>query len=263
MLASSPHVAASAIKDPHFFDQNYDRGTVWYESLFDYNEETMWTLDVSHDYIVSDVAEQRLSAHLDGNKRRLLIGVRDPIDRAHSAWRFMKSQGRLAQKVSFGDSLKETSELLDHGDYGLLLERWKQHAGDIDLLDFNILVSAPELLLESICKSLGVERETISADPTSIVNPARSARSPRAVKYSRRIFRTARRLGAARSVQSMKENGLLNSLLFSPHAQTASEEDLHDQRERYSRRILSSLTRANDFKPSPIWETLTKSYQHT
>ena len=131
-----PEVGTGRKKELHFFDQRetYARGLEWYESQFRTGPRTRAVGEFTPNYwrTVGDAtpstflgsAERVASAYPD---LRLIVCLRDPVDRAVSAYFHNIKAGRLAPSVSLLDAVRERPGLRDFGRYATQLEAWLEH----------------------------------------------------------------------------------------------------------------------------------------
>jgi hypothetical protein len=93
-LSQHPAVLKAVLhKGVHYFDTNYQRGMGWYQAHFPLKAHGRWverssgtpavTFESSPYYMFHPLAGQRIAADLPGIK--LLVLVRDPVERAYSA----------------------------------------------------------------------------------------------------------------------------------------------------------------------------------
>lgn len=102
----------SLIKEVHFLDNNYHRGELWYRSFFPMQrnmnktaravEQDAITLDASPYYLAHPLAPRRAKETLPDAK--LIVLLRDPVERAFSHYRHQLRSGR--EKYSFADALE-------------------------------------------------------------------------------------------------------------------------------------------------------------
>lgn len=247
VFALHPDVIVPKIKDPFYFDRHYHLGPTWYESL--YPEGGRVRSDVSHDYLFSRPAIERISEDLEDIS--LIVGVRDPMDRALSAYRYMQSQGRISSSVGFTKALATVDELLDHGDYAKYLEQWLEVFGAerFVYLEFSKLVLDSRACATDLCLRLGLAAP--SAEELDQLrhrsNSARRSRSPGAVRSLRSVSNLIRRSGASGMIQRVKDSPTVMSLLF---ADLSSNDKQHDAtlldaaRDTHRDRVHASLSQA-------------------
>ena len=100
-LAAHPCVAASTTKEVHYFDYSYYRGEDWYRSHFPRAAERQafasehgrpfLTGESSPTYLAHQWAPQRIAQALP--EVRLLIALRNPVDRAYSQYQMSCREG--------------------------------------------------------------------------------------------------------------------------------------------------------------------------
>jgi hypothetical protein len=88
-LAAHPSVRKAVLhKGVHYFDMNYDRGLGWYRAHFPLargaHPQASQTFESSPYYLFHPLAAERIAADLPGVK--LIVLVRDPVERAYSAY---------------------------------------------------------------------------------------------------------------------------------------------------------------------------------
>lgn len=92
-LSHHPNIVAPEEKEIHFFlcDLRYARGLDFYHSHFppdDHSSPRRITFEASPNYLTSAEAGKRIHAY--DPKMKLIILLRDPIRRAHSAWQMYR-----------------------------------------------------------------------------------------------------------------------------------------------------------------------------
>jgi hypothetical protein len=94
-LARHPQVVPAYRKEVHFHDLHYSRGVGWYRAHFPLARQMSEgdiTGEATPNYLVHPDAPRRLNAVTPD--ARLIVMLRDPTERAHSAWRLRSSEGR-------------------------------------------------------------------------------------------------------------------------------------------------------------------------
>ena len=94
-LVSHPEVRRCLRKEVGYFDQHFDRGLAWYLAHFPMKSFVGFqqvTGEATPDYYYSPQAPQR--AHLVMPQAKLIILLRNPVDRAHSQYWHLFSRGR-------------------------------------------------------------------------------------------------------------------------------------------------------------------------
>lgn len=105
LLAGHPDVYVPAIRDEiRFFDEHYDRGFEWYESLFPSREEADGYRaigEVSPQYLECEECTERISAAIP--QSQLIVILRHPVTRSYSQYGFFLQ--RRNYRGSFEDFL--------------------------------------------------------------------------------------------------------------------------------------------------------------
>jgi hypothetical protein len=113
LLASHPDVYVPAIRDEiRFFDERYERGLGWYESLFPSPEDAQRYRaigEVSPQYLECDECPKRIFAAVP--ESRLIALLRHPVDRSYSQYGFFVQ--RRNYRGSFEDFLAFNPASLD------------------------------------------------------------------------------------------------------------------------------------------------------
>ena len=126
-LAEHPGVLCAAVKEVQYFHRYYEKGDRWYRARFPFAIRGAWVRrrtgrspavgETSPDYLFDPRAPARV--HAFGARMRLIVILRDPVERAYSHWRMERRRGR--EPLSFEEALnREESEL--QGELELLLE---------------------------------------------------------------------------------------------------------------------------------------------
>lgn len=103
-LARHPQVIPAFRKEIHFYDLHYSRGVGWYRAHFPMARqmsEGVITGEATPNYLVHPDAPRRLRTVTPD--ARLVVMLRDPTERAYSAWRLRSSEGR--ETVTFEEAV--------------------------------------------------------------------------------------------------------------------------------------------------------------
>lgn len=111
-LCAHPFVRRPTRKEIHYFDRLYFLGNRWYKAHFPGNEEDRdWiTGEATADYLYESAVPERVFRVLQAPK--IIVLLRDPVDRAYSAWSLMHRRGRDPRSFSeaVGDELLFTND---------------------------------------------------------------------------------------------------------------------------------------------------------
>lgn len=112
-MASHPQIHMPE-KEIKYFDCYYDKGARWYTEKFSKRGAGMITGEYTPDYLCNHEAMARLAGQA-GNAK-LIICLRDPIDRFISAFRLHNSRGKIASANI--EEAVDNAPLVEHGRYG-------------------------------------------------------------------------------------------------------------------------------------------------
>jgi hypothetical protein len=182
MLRQHPRVYAPG-REIHFFNKadNYRLGLDWYRGRFRWAGRDQIAGEKTPNYLWTNPPPE--STDLPASQRRiadalpdarLIVVLRDPVDRAVSAYNHHLARGRIHPDASmgrilFGDrrSLRRRHGVLTMGLYGRQLEHYLK-AFDADQLLVLIfeedVVEAPWTGLRKACSFLGLDASRISSD---------------------------------------------------------------------------------------------------
>lgn len=90
-LEMHPGVAASFQKEPHFFCFNVNRGEGWYRAHYPRMSEPRQVGDASTHYLFYSECARRV--YEANSNAKIMILLRNPADRAYSAWKHAKRKG--------------------------------------------------------------------------------------------------------------------------------------------------------------------------
>lgn len=240
LVVQHPDVSVPALKDPFYFDRWYQRGRSYYRSCTRI-EEGRVGVDFSHDYLYSRLALQRIASDLPNV--RILLGLRNPVDRAVSAYGHRMRSER--KRVGFWDLVARHPEILERGFYS-------RHVSDVLeifgrertlLFPFEDVVSAPESLVGRIFNHAGLRDFSPSLDvDRNEASVPRHRWLGRGMKTSASL---SRRIGAQSLLGWAKNNALLHSVAY----RRAIADDLNvdaEVRQRLRELYLSDLSALGD-----------------
>ncbi len=147
-LKFHPSVKRPIKKEIHFFNFHYDKGLKWYRAFFPLKSDSFITGEASPDYMFHPEAAKR--AHQLSNEMKIIALLRNPIDRAYSAYQMNRRMG-LDKHETFQDAINyELNAKVDHdheytyerhnffylerGKYAMLLDKWQKQFGKDQIL---------------------------------------------------------------------------------------------------------------------------------
>lgn len=127
LLDSHPEIyVPSRRKEIHFFDSHYERGLEWYRGFFPSDEEAKQYRaigEITPHYLYRSHCPERI-ADMDSITRLLLI-LRDPVDRAYSHYCFRKQSANYPG--TFEDFLSSCEAAIEWGFYSRYIEKYLEH----------------------------------------------------------------------------------------------------------------------------------------
>jgi hypothetical protein len=221
-LSNHPGLYLSPIKEPKFFltdgppparggpgDALTYREHVWqrdrYEALFDAARPGMQRGEATPFYLYDPEAMRRIRALIPGV--RLIVIIRDPVERAHSNWTHLWSAG-LEPTGDFVRACAEEEQRIAAGwapfwHYAGLGRYGEQLAHAFSLfpreqllvLRYRLLIDEPAVTLDRICAFLGVQTGAVSEIPKENVTAhPEPTLAHRAVSFGMRVSDTVGRL---------------------------------------------------------------------
>jgi len=112
-LKGHPDIFLPFIKEINFFDKYYSKGIDWYKRFYDLHKSEKAVGDVTPSYLFRGQSHARIASHLPDV--RLIVCLRNPIERAFSQYRKQIKSGRIS--MSFEEGLKEIPVFTEKGFY--------------------------------------------------------------------------------------------------------------------------------------------------
>lgn len=108
-LREHPDLTGPLWKEVSFFDRHFARGVAWYRGNFPLRSRGRIVGEASPSYLFHPLAPARAAAVVP--EARLIVLVRDPVERAYSHYRHEVALGR--ESLAFEDALDREEERLD------------------------------------------------------------------------------------------------------------------------------------------------------
>jgi hypothetical protein len=200
-LAAHPCVVAPRWKEAHFFDLNYEKGIDWYRSIFPvgvrarvgsrFRGRRLQTGDSTPYYILHPWAAARARDLLP--KAKIVILLRDPVDRAHSHYhhevrlgketltfeeaidaedsRIAGEARRLAVDPYYTSFNYQHFSYLERGIYSHQMMRWLKFypPSQILVLSSELFFASPDVEYRRVLKFLGLPEWKLPAYPAEHV----------------------------------------------------------------------------------------------
>ena len=188
-LGAHPHVFMAPTKEVHYFDSMPDRGVSWYAEHFDGVVDETAIGEATPNYLSAAGAPERIAALLP-DVRAIAI-LRNPVDRAYSAFQHGRSIGRETRSFrnALGDELdgrramdpagRDLPPYIWEGRYGEQLEHLASllPRDRIHVELFDDLERDPRATHQRVCSFLGVAVEPVPPIVGRVVNGHQGFRS--------------------------------------------------------------------------------------
>jgi hypothetical protein len=175
ILREHPSVFIPRNKGTFFFSKLYGMGPSWYERFFPNDPEPAAIGEVCEDYLASPEALGRIKAYRP--TMRLVCCLRNPYDRAISAWRFFARNG--LDQPTLAAQAERNSDIFDHGCYATQLSvvRSLFPESRVLIFFFEEIASAPEGVARRLYQFIGVDPEFVPPSLHQRRNPGARPRS--------------------------------------------------------------------------------------
>lgn len=206
-LALHPHVVRPDNKEIHFFDQNWRRGTDWYQRQFPVLDPLQITGESTPAYSYDRTARRRMARTLPD--ARIIMVLRDPVSRAYSHyWHSRRTKEDLPTfeeaiaaepaRLATGDAAQRRRfSYLDRGHYLRQLKALHGAHGDaLMVTSLEALMTSPETELARVMRHVGLDPQEadellmpeVNRHRTLSRSEERSLRDSRRNRLWRRLF---------------------------------------------------------------------------
>lgn len=213
-LIEHPEVYLTRAKDLYFFDRYFDRGVAWYRDQFAGAGGQPIVGEICQDYLACPEAASRIADTLPGC--RLLVTLRDPVDRAFSSYLYMRKHG--LGPPTFAEALRTVPPLIEHSRYGAQLRHYRRYiaSDQIKLVVFDDLQADPQAFLNQITSWLGISRMALREEQMGARLPASEARLVPLAWAVRTAADAVRAVDGAKVVARFKRSPRMQRLLYRP-----------------------------------------------
>jgi len=204
-LDGHPQVALSLQKELHFFSANYDRGYRWYESQFEAGPSARAVGEYSTSYLCDLDSPERVARY--NPDLRLIVALRDPVDRAYSNHLHEVRVGHLGSGTpSFESCEPDNPMYLEQSCYARHLRRWLERFPREHLLVLfqEEIESDPGSQAAMLYEFLGVDASYRSPYLVERVNVSARQKSPTAKRAMQIGAGAIRSLFGERAVRNLK-----------------------------------------------------------
>jgi len=186
-------------KEINFFnrDTNYHRGFDWYLDHWRHRTAGQVCGEVTPTYLCCQPAAQRIVDHIPDT--RLIVSLRDPIERAYSSYRGHVLSGRIDEGMTISEAsarleFDNQSSMIEHGYYFEHISRFLKLFSDenVLILLYEDIEKNPTEFISSIFSFIGVDPLFVPETLDRRVNAAFDNQS-----LAGRMIRTANKAGTS------------------------------------------------------------------
>lgn len=181
----SAHPDAYCIGETHFFDFHFDRGMDWYRGLFAPYVERKVLGEKCPEYLFHHGAIRRMAEVIPD--ARLLVLLRDPVDRAYSQYWHARRTGE--ETLSFEDALDTEDERVAAGAWNFAYTRRGRYLPQLQRVCeefprenlsvhiFEDMKRDPAGVFADVCRFLGIDDRVRPESLGTVANRYRRVRS--------------------------------------------------------------------------------------
>lgn len=218
------------VKEIHFFSRSrFEKGKDWYESHFEGCTTSLKKGEFSTSYLYSSYAAERIRDMYPSAK--LLVILRNPVDRAYSQYGNAIKAGEVAKTVTFDSYIKNEPSCLEQGLYAQQLKRYFDvfPREQICVLIYEDIKKDPEQFMRNIYTFLKVDTLFVSRMLNRRINIARSPKNIGVEKTMHHIAEWMRKNGLSNIVHRIRLLGIPDLIR---HANTQTAENIDDTKIR-------------------------------
>jgi hypothetical protein len=214
-LSGHPEVSLYPGKYIHFFKDFYDKGLDWYESQFDGINEDHMIGDFETSYMFYDNVVERIAKTYPSMK--LVVSLRNPVERDWSAFKFMKSTAQIGENVDLPAAMETAPDFLTLcSSYGTAVERlYKNFDKDqVLILFYDELRSDPTIYMDKVQSFLGISAEYVPENINKKSYKTKSSRFRLLNKFLKVIGWRLRSMGLGILVMRLKRSSIAKAIIF-------------------------------------------------
>ena len=201
-------------KDLGFFTSGYEQGWDWYVDNFNPDEEHQIVGEVSHSYMISRRARDRILQRLPDAK--LLVCLREPVERTFSQYLDGIKNGKF--EGTFEEVLESVPSLINRSRYGTHISRYLEAFSreQMHIASFDQLKADPAQFAADMFAFLGVEPLEIPPQLGEKVLPAATPRNRAITMTAKKIAEGAKQIGLDGLRGKVKTSPFIRNLLYKP-----------------------------------------------
>ncbi len=176
ILKEHKEVCFSFVKETQFFnmDYNYEKGLAYYENFFKGCPEGQIKGEFTPAYYLQEKTAQRIKNNFP--RVKLLIVLRNPMQRAYSHYLFNKTRG-VPVKSTFEKEIERNPQYINDGFYYRHLSKFLKYfnSNQVLVVIYEDIILKPEKTAEKIYKFLNIDYKFIPSSLNKIINSYNSS----------------------------------------------------------------------------------------
>lgn len=161
-LAQHPQICFASQKEVHFFNKNHEKGLTFYQSYFkNYPLDNEKKGEFTPRYFYNQQVPERIKKHFPQVK--IIICLRNPLDRLHSHYYHNIAHGRLSQKVPLEKAIQHNPDFINYGMYSQMLKKYFNifSRENILVIIYKDIQEKPQQIIQQIYNFIGVDQNFI------------------------------------------------------------------------------------------------------
>ena len=197
-------------KELNFFNLHWEFGLDWYDQQFEPDGRLCG--EFSPQYLPSPGVAERMARY--NPDLRLVVALREPIDRAVSQHRHLIRAGLIDAATTFGQAVTTNPSYLDQGRYTSLLRPYYDHfrPDQIHVIFYDHIKARPDDVVAAAYDFLGVDPDFVPYSLREIVNPSTDPRHRGIDVLWRTAAPKAKRMLGPRRIGQIRRLGLARLL---------------------------------------------------
>ncbi len=171
-------------KETDFFKRNYERGVDWYAAYFRNCPSDLPCGEVCPTYFALEQSRRRLAELLPAC--RIIITLRDPVERAYSYFRLLHRHGWM--KTGFEEAVMRRKDIREESRYAPHIRAWQESFGAerVHIGFYDDLKARPQAFIDAITRFIGIPSIPVAGLPLAEEHVNAANEAPRSRELARR-----------------------------------------------------------------------------
>jgi len=171
-------------KETDFFKRNFERGIDWYAAYFRNCAPDLPCGEICPTYFALEESRRRIASLLP--KCRIIITLRDPVDRAYSYYRLLHRHAWV--KTGFEEAVMRRKDIREESRYAVHIRAWQETFGAdrVHVCFYDDLKAQPQAYLDAITDFIGIPSIPVADSPIAEERVNAVTEAPRNREFARR-----------------------------------------------------------------------------